>query len=323
MKNDINTLPWSKFILRLRIVLCCLVTQTVFIAASGQSVSEHTVRTGGMERMYLSYTPAGLAAERKYPLLLVLHGGGGNAKQTMSFCGFNVLADRDKFLVVYPEGYKKGWHDGRIAPAVDAYAEDVDDISFISSVINEMQSSLPVDPNRIFATGISNGAMMSLHLAHKLSEKIRAIAPVCGSIAENQAKAFRPAHPVAVLVINGTDDPLVPYDGGYVLSERSRRGRIVSTNKMMEIWMSLIPSSDKPKSQAMRDADQNDGCLPERIIFPSWGINNPVQLVRITGGGHTWPGGKQYLPKMIVGKVCKDFKAEEVIWEFFRNLQPR
>ena len=318
-----NTHGLLNFINRIRIVLCYLVTQTLVLIVSGQSVTENIIRTGERERMYLNYTPSGLVKGKTYPLLIVLHGGGGNAKRTMTFCGFNVLAERDKFLVVYPEGYKKGWHDGRIAPGVDAYAEKVDDVEFISKVISEMQSKMSVDPNRIFATGISNGAMMSLQLAYKLSDKIRAIAPVCGNIAENQAKDYKPANPVAVLIINGTEDPLVPYEGGYVLSERSKRGRVVSTTQMMKIWMSLIPSSDKETVQSMSDTNKEDGCVPERIIFPSWGMNNPIQLIRITGGGHTWPGGKQYLPKMIVGKVCKDFKAEEVIWAFFRNLQPR
>ncbi|HRI78635.1 MAG TPA: PHB depolymerase family esterase [Cyclobacteriaceae bacterium] len=296
---------------------------TIVFPASGQSLSENKITVGKLERMYLSYQPSGLAPGKTYPLLIVLHGGGGNAKQTMNFCGFNLLAQRDKFIVAYPEGYKKGWHDGRIAPGVEAFQENVDDVGFIRATIEEIQSRLPVDPNRIFATGISNGAMMSLHLAHTLSDKIRAIAPVCGNIAENQSKEYRPKNPVAVLVINGTEDPLVPYDGGFVLNERSKRGKVISTDKMMEIWMTLIPSTGQPALQSIPDTDPDDGCVAERLVFPSWGSPNPIQLIRITGGGHTWPGGKQYLPKFIVGKVCKDFKAEEVIWDFFKNLGNR
>jgi polyhydroxybutyrate depolymerase len=289
---------------------------------TGQVTAEHHITVDGIDRFYLVFVPEGIELGKKCALVVVLHGGGGKAKQIMDFSGFNRIAQTERFIVLYPNGYEKGWHDGRTAPKVDAYAKNIDDIKFIKTAIEQVEAKFPVDNSRIFATGISNGAMMSLHLAQHLSEKIRAIAPVAGSIAENVAQEFKPSNPVSVLVINGTDDKLVPYDGGPVLSERAGRGRVISTMKMMELLASLANSKGKPSTERMPDHDPEDGCTADRINYSTSQVMS-VQLIRINGGGHTWPGGKQYLPKMIVGKVCRDFKAEEIIWNFFKTQSPR
>lgn len=202
------------------------------LAVIGQTTTEHHLTIDGLDRQYFMVVPSGLDPQKKYPLVIILHGGGGNARQMIEFSGFLPLAQKEKFLALYPNGYEKGWHDGRIAPKVEAYARNVDDVKFMKTVIEQVESRFPVEPSRIFATGISNGAMMSIHLARKLSEKIRAIAPVAGSIAENEVKGFMINQPVSVLVINGTDDKLVPYDGGAVLNERAGRGRVIGTDRM-------------------------------------------------------------------------------------------
>lgn len=298
----------------------------LFLLCSGDLIAQTTIekhiQVDGYDRKYFVYSPKGIDPSKKYPLIMVLHGGGGSAERIINFCGFNALADKEKFIVMYPDGYKKGWHDGRIAPDVDANKKDIDDVKFISTAIDQVQAGYPIDADRIFSTGISNGAMMSLHLAYKLSERLRGIAPVCGSIAENMAGEFKPARPLAVLIINGTEDKLVRYEGGPVLSERADRGTVVSTDKMIQILMKMENMKGTVTREAIPDKDPSDNCQAELFKYPS-SATNPIELIRITGGGHTWPGGKQYLPKMIVGKVCRDFKAEVVIWDFFKNLPPR
>lgn len=300
--------------------LCLLVSGS--IAGAGQKQSDHYLTVEGLDRHYFMVVPTGLDPLRKYPLVIILHGGGGNAKRMIEFSGFAQLAQKEKFMALYPDGFEKGWHDGRIAPRVDAYARNIDDVKFIGTIIKEVESKFSVDTSRIFATGISNGAMMSIHLARHLSEKIRAIAPVAGSMAENTDKDFRPAQPVSVLVINGTADKLVPYEGGPVLGERAGRGRVIPTIKMMERWAALAGASGNPTIEHLPDTNADDECTADRLTYSSSSAM-AVQLIRINNGGHTWPGGKPYLPKMIVGKICNDFKAEEVIWDFFKNQVPR
>ncbi len=292
------------------------------LAGECQTQTEQHLTIDGLDRYYLMVVPTGLEPGKKYPLVIILHGGGGQAKQVMDFCGFNPLAEKEKFLALYPNGYKKGWHDGRIAPKVDAFAQNIDDVKFISTVIDQAAERFPVDNTRIFVTGISNGAMMAIHLAENLSERIRAIAPVAGSIAENAFQDFRLTNPISVLVIHGTADPLVPYEGGPVMSERAGRGRVVGVMKMMGRWASIANETGNPVLVHLPDHDVDDDCTADRLTYSSSPAMR-VELIRINEGGHTWPGGKQYLPKMIVGTVCRDFRAEEVIWGFFKNQAPR
>ncbi len=292
------------------------------IQASSQTLTEKHISIDGRDRLYLLYTPSGLDNSKRYPLVIVLHGGGGNAKRMVEFSGFDHLAEKEKFLVLYPNGYKKGWNDGRVARDVKANAENVDDVKFIKAALEEVSLASGIDPKKVFVTGISNGAMMSIYLAYHMSDKVRAIAPVSGSIPENLSGDFKLANPVSILVINGTADNLVPFEGGPILGKRADRGSVISTLQMMTIWQSFTNQSAKPREQPMPDIDLSDRCSADRIIYSSATIM-PVELIRVNNGGHTWPGGKQYLPRMIVGNVCRDFHAEDVIWDFFKRQEER
>ncbi|CAN5256680.1 PHB depolymerase family esterase [soil metagenome] len=292
------------------------------LSALSQGLIDHTIAIDGRERQYLTYVPAALDNSKKYPLVIVLHGGGGNAKQMIEFSGFTVLAEKEKIILLYPNGYKKGWNDGRVAPDIKSNTENVDDVKFISTLIDQLSSSLLIDTKRIFVTGISNGAMMSLYLAYKIPEKIRAIAPVSGSIPENISASYQLSVPVSLLVINGTADGLVPYMGGPVLSKRAHRGSVISTQEMINLWKTFAKKPSEAYPINIENKDPNDGCTADRFVYSSEKEIN-IELIRVNNGGHTWPGGKQYLPKMIVGKVCRDFKAEEVIWNFFDRQTAR
>src|SRR6478736_1083265 len=119
-------------------------------SAFSQGLTDHTITIDERERQYLTYVPPSLDHSKKYPLVIVLHGGGGNAKQMAEFSGFKAVAEREKFILLYPNGYKKGWNDGRVAPDIKSNTENVDDVKFISTVIDELNSTLPVDTKRIF-----------------------------------------------------------------------------------------------------------------------------------------------------------------------------
>lgn len=299
-----------------------LVFFLLHFCAIAQINKEFNIRVDGRNRLYILHTPPSIVPGKEYPLILVLHGGGGQAARMMRFSGFNDLADRENFFVAYPEGVGKNWRDGRIAPKVTQGEDDVDDVAFIRAVINDIESHHRIQTGRIFATGMSNGAMMSLYLAFKLSDKIRAIAPVCGNIPDNLLADYKPEHAVSVLLINGTSDKLVPYDGGPVLGKHAGRGSVVSTSKTIEKFLQLNHIATTPQIIPLPDTDFKDGCTAKKIIYPSTG-NVFVELIEVVNGGHTWPGGHQYLPKMVVGKVCKDFKAEDEIWKFFKSQPPR
>lgn len=311
--------PWKR-----RTCIALAVVSTLGIAACAwarRPPDPHTVaRTlshGGRERSYRLHVPPGIDRRAPVPLVLVLHGGGGNAIGTERMTGFSVISDREGFVAVYPEGVDRNWNDGRDASVSPAHRDGIDDLGFIAALIDAVGRELAINPDRIYATGISNGAIFSHYIAANLSPRIAAIAPVVGGIAEPFFADFHPERPVSVLVVQGTEDPLVPYGGGGIL--KGKRGRIVSTGAALHAWIERDGCRAEPKAETLPDRDPGDGCVVKRSTWSGGAEGTEVSLLRIEGGGHTWPSGPQYLPEAIIGRVCRDIDGSELIWEFFRT----
>src|SRR6185295_15856333 len=149
---------------------------------------------------------------------------------------FNELADRDGFIAVYPAGIERNWNDGRKIQNYRAMRENIDDVGFISSLMDWFQKKYPLDPRRIYVTGISNGAMMSCRLACELSGRIAATAPVAGSIPKDITGRCDPKNPVSMMFINGDEDPLVPFFGGAVHFWNKKLGEVVSVQEAAATW---------------------------------------------------------------------------------------
>jgi polyhydroxybutyrate depolymerase len=278
-----------------------------------------------LKRTYNLYIPTSCTKSGLYPLVIVLHGGGGNGKGMVRLTqgGFNYLADTDGFIVVYPDGIDKGWNDGRKDGEFNdgAHRENVDDVGFISALIDKLVCDHNADPSRIYVTGISNGAMMSFRLACELTRKIAAVAPVAGSIPATMEPDCSPSGHLSVLIINGTDDPLVPYGGGEVGGkyQRIHRGKVLSVDESVKFWVDHDHCSAIPAVTKAPDRDPYDRTRTTISRYANNTDGTEVVLYSIMGGGHTWPGGWQYLPSWLVGKTCHDFDADEVIWEFFEK----
>ncbi|MCE7873020.1 esterase [bacterium CPR1] len=302
---------------RLLLLLVCLVATAAVWAKRDDGLLEGKLTVDGRERTYRLTLPANLEPGRPVPLVLVFHGGGGNARQMARHTGFPKLARQEGFIAVFPDGWKKNWNDGREDFKVPTFTENVDDLAFIRALLDELTAKYPVDAQRIYATGISNGGIFSHFLAARMADRIRAAAPVVGGMAEPVAASFAPSRPVSLLIIQGTDDPLVPYAGGGI-GFRGERGRIVSTQKALELWRAVDGCQDQASSHELPDLDPGDGC---RVTCSSWsGIDGTeVVLYTVQGGGHGWPGASQYLPRRTIGTVCRDFEATRVIWEFFKS----
>ncbi|OAI42250.1 hypothetical protein AYO41_04535 [Verrucomicrobia bacterium SCGC AG-212-E04] len=292
--------------------LICLAVTTVF----GRSASR-SIAVDGRARTFVLHVPENLPRDRPVPLLLVFHGGGGQGLGTERFTRFSPIADREQFIVAYPDGLNRSWNDGRNAPGLFGRRDHVDDIAFVTALTDSLTREFSIDPKRIFATGISNGGMFSHYLATRLSQRIAAIAPVVGGLAEDVALAFKVDSPVSVFIIQGTADPLVPYDGGPIA--RQARGRIVSTNEAVRRWVATDGCKSPPRTGYLPDRDPSDGCRVNWFTWTGGRDTAEVTLYRIEGGGHTWPGGPQYLPQRFIGNVCRDFDASEVIWDFFKR----
>lgn len=275
-----------------------------------------TIYVDKLERKYNVYVPKSLPADKKFPVVFVFHGGGGTAERMENGLGFNKLADRDHFLVVYPQGVGNNWNDGRETEVLKAQKDKVDDLAFISKIQKALEKEYKIDEKRIFATGASNGGIFSHYVGANLSDKFAAIAPVIGGIADPFHKQFKPEKPVSVFIIQGTEDRLVPYKGGNVARNR---GKIIGTDEAIKLWIDSNKTDKEPIKGNLPDTDKRDGCTVETFDWKNGNNNSEIKLFKMIGGGHTWAGGSQYLPKLIVGNVCQDFNATELIWEFFKQ----
>jgi polyhydroxybutyrate depolymerase len=288
------------------------------VAQPGKGTVARTIKVGELSRTYYLHAPTTLPTEKAVALVIAFHGGSGTGRQIERESKFSDLADREGFLVAYPDGVGKSWNDGRGIQAIPAQRDNVDDLAFVTALIDDVAKDHQVDGKRVFATGISNGAMFSHYLAANLSSQLAAIAPVVGGMPESTSEKFMPENPVAVLILQGTDDPLVPYKGGDVTPPWARkRGKIVATEYAARLWAEHNGSQREAIMEELADKDPKDGCRVQKYTYPQGKDGTEVVLYRFEGGGHTWPNGVQYLPEKIIGRVCRDIDGAEVIWTFF------
>jgi len=274
---------------------------------AGQSTpveTRHTLQVNGVARGYAIYVPP--AHRQPAPLVLVFHGGGGRPQGMARHTGFTALAEREGFVVVYPEGVGGHWNDGRSIFSGD-------DVGFIRVLLDSLRVRLGIDPRRIYATGISNGAMFSYRLACDRPGVLAAIAPVAGALPADLAPRCTAPVPVAVASFQGTADRLVPYDGGGVAR---RRGQVLSAERSVRFWAVANGCGPSPVSDAPLDRVK-DGTRVRRDSFPGCRDGREVVLYTIEGGGHTWPSGPRSGRR--VGRVSREIDATTAIWEFFQR----
>jgi polyhydroxybutyrate depolymerase len=278
-----------------------------------------SIFSGGLQRTYNVHISSSYDKATPTPLVIVLHGGGGTGQGMTKLTNFNAIADRENFIVVYPDGLEKHWNDGRGVQRYRAQVQNVDDVGFISALIDHLSGELNIDARKIYVTGISNGAMMSHRLGCELSQKIAAIAPVAGNIPVNMASIWAPSRPVSVLLINGTDDPLVPWAGGDVHLGPFELGQVLSVADTVKFWVANDKCASPPLVEQLPDKDPSDGTTVQRETYGGCVGGAEVVLYAVEGGGHTWQGGLQYLPESTIGRTSRDFDATEVIWKFFKE----
>jgi len=252
------------------------------------------------------------------PLVFVLHGGGGSgsAMEGIGLRQFNRLADRHGFVVVYPDGVGRGWNDGRSDLKAQAVRDKVDDVGFLRALLAHLSQQHPIDAKRVYATGISNGGLMSYRLACDAADAFAAVAPVAANLSVELMQSCRPAHAVSVAIINGTDDPMMPWQGGDIKVLWSRRGQVASTMDTFTRWLELNRCAP-PTRSAPLDRVPEDGTSVITHSADRCADHSEVRLYEVQGGGHTWPGGQPYLGERLVGKVSRELEASEAIWSFF------
>jgi polyhydroxybutyrate depolymerase len=264
-----------------------------------------TLRVDGVERIYFLFVPSSHRRTASSALVLVFHGGGGRAQGLARHTGFSAVAEREGFVVAYPQGLGRRWNDGR------GYGTPHDDVGFVRALLDTLQRELGIDPRRIYATGISNGAMFSYRLACDLPGVFAAIAPVAGALPAQLAPVCGHALPVSVAAFQGTADPLMPYGGGGVAR---RRGSVLGAERSIAFWAEIDVCAGQPSTTLEPDRVR-DGTRVRRLAYEDCREGRSVVLYTIEGGGHTWPGGPA--AGRLVGRVSREVDATTLIWGFF------
>ena len=281
-----------------------------------RGTSMRSIQVGNVTRSYLLHVPPSYDQSKSLPLVFVFHGGESQARQMERYTGLSDLADRKGFIAVYPEGVDKHWNDGRET------ATKVDDVGFVVALIEHLGRSLKIDRQRIYATGISNGGMFSQRLACELSGTIAAVASVTASMPEALSARCQPSSPISVLMVHGTADPLIPYRGG-AMPGKTLGGSVLPVPETIGYWAAHNRCSRQPINTQLPDRDVQDGTRVRREAYVQCAGGVEVVLYTVEGGGHTLPGGRQYLPERLIGRTSRDIDGSETIWDFFEKHSAR
>jgi len=281
------------------------------------AVQAGSLEFGGHERNWLAYMPA--ARSTAPALVLVMHGslGTGAQMRDMTRYGFDLLAERYGFIVVYPDGYKQHWNDCRGGADYAANLETIDDVGFLRALVQRMTDEQGVDPSRVFATGLSNGGQMAYRLGLEAPDLVAGIAAMAASLPVPANLDCQPSgKPVAALVMNGTADPVNPYAGGLVeIFGDASRGEVRSSITTAAYWAGLAGYVGEGEHRQWPRPNPGDATSVQSIEWSDSG-KVPVSLVTIEGGGHTIPHPVLNLPRLL-GPTSHQLDGPEVIWDFF------
>jgi polyhydroxybutyrate depolymerase len=296
-------------------------TWNPIFAPPAHAADEGSLTVDGHQRSYLFVCPENAAGP--LPVVLAFHGGRGNARQMQRYTRFDALVDKQKLVVVYPEALDGNWNDGRGVRIMRAQRDNIDDVKYVRALVDDLEKHCPIDRARIFATGISNGALISHRLAAEASDLVAAVAPVVGGMAPAILEKFNPEFPVSILIIQGDADPLIPIAGGGVATNLGpARGTVASTADTLARYVKRNGNNAKPVITT-QDNDSDDGTTLEIHKYPPGPGGVQTELYLVKGGGHCWPGRPAYLPERTIGRASQEFSATDVIWQFFQSCPPR
>ena len=256
---------------------------------------------GGEKRQYLVHKPDNFDTQTNKSLVIALHGGVGSPKNIEDQSQLSVLSDKEGFLVCYPKGYKRTWNAGGCCGK--AVEKNMDDVGFISALIDQLIADYNIDPKRVYITGMSNGGFMSYRLACELSGKIAAIAPVAASMNVNSCN---PTNPVAIIHFHSEVDSNVPYLGG--IGDGISDHYNPPVDSVLNVWSS--------KNGCPNPFFTTFGNKFETRTWNSCLDSTEIQVYLTKDGGHSWPMGIK--PRKKADNVSTVVNASEVMWAFFK-----
>jgi polyhydroxybutyrate depolymerase len=283
---------------------------------------ELMLKVGSLERSYLLHVPPNYEKTKPLPLVIMLHGMGGTALNSQRETGWSDKADAEGFIVVYPEATRpepnqppslrnnpQAWNDG--SGRFHAAERNIDDVAFITALIDSLENSYSIDSRRVYVTGFSNGASMTFRLGAELADRVAAIAPHSGTCWTEDLSLARG---VSVCYLTGTADTLNPIEGGFpklAMGGKDQGGRSKPpVTNMITKWAKVLECDDEPtmeeKASGVRTSRYGRGRNDAEVV-----------CITIDGLGHHWAGGKSQAPEFLVGKNTDKLSATDVIWAFF------
>lgn len=232
----------------------------------------------------------------------------------MSEGSWNELADTNKFIVVYPQGVDNHWNDCR---GDDPVASEADDLGFFDALITWFSAHYSIDLKRVYAAGHSNGGMMCLRLALELSDKIAAVCTSTGAMAAD-SRCSNPVNPIPIMYLAGTEDPLIPFDGGSIALNR---GTVLSAADTVNFWVNFLNTDTTPNVTNLPNTMLADDSTVSLYTYGNGVQGAEVLFYRIDGGGHGWPSPTQFgfIKQQIFGKKNQDLVACDEAWAFFQR----
>lgn len=261
---------------------------------------------GGITRTYSCYVPASYVPGTPVPMVIGLHGLSSSGSDFAQYRDFRPIADTANFIVVNPDGSTilgiKFWNYGNIMGST------VDDVGFLEALIDTISAQYAINSSRVYCTGMSNGSFMAYLLACQ-SDRFAAIGAVTGSMSVDMYNTCAPVHPIPVIHIHGTDDNTNPYDGTSTMK---------GIDEVVSFWVDQNNCTSTPATTSIPDINTSDNATASRYLY-SGGMNgHTVELFKVTGGGHAWPGSP--MPGSSEN-TCMDFDARKEIWRFFSQYE--
>jgi polyhydroxybutyrate depolymerase len=277
-----------------------------------------------IEREFYYYIPDKIS--EKPGLIFVLHGSTMSAKQMVLVTGhqFNKLADKYKnYIIVYPQGFQKYWNDCRKQYQKEKRSS-LDDVAFFEKMIDFFGDKYFIDKTDVFAAGYSGGAQMCYRLAKEKPESFKGFAAISANLpVQTNNDCTESNQPVSMLVMNGTSDPIDPYNGGEMKTGNdSTHGTVVSTEQTIQYWKHISKCDSVPaKEFEYPDINADDHSTAVKYDYPCSLNNREITLIKINNGGHNVPNPTFFLWPGKVGNVNKDINAPEIVYDYFMSLK--
>ena len=274
--------------------------------ANDTDMIKETINVNNDQRIFYVHLPEIYRQEdKKLPVVIIFHGTVADANKIKNYTKFNNFADKKGIIAVYPE--YTGNFEWDLEPA-----EKSKDIKFVSKMIDFMTKNYKVDKSKIYATGYSSGAEMDYLLACTLSDKIAAFAPISGNMRKSFIAECKANKPVSILLVHGTDDPYEKWDG-------NPAKEMISVDDILKFWKTRNKCSESIKETVFPHKNPDESLTTAKLYENDFCKgNSEVSILKIEGGGHTWPGSPTSMRiETFLGKSNYDVECNDIIWDFF------